>query len=682
VSPPASRLPARLLGFILLTLGSYIAFQPAVDAGFSDFDDHGFLVEPTFWRGLSPAHLKAIFTTPWGGHYQPLTYLSHAIEGTLAGGMKPHVFHFTNIVIHALNSCLFWRLAVRLLRLSGFERHQYLEPAAFAAAAIWAVHPLRVETVAWITERRDVLSSFFLLLATHAYISATAGSTLRVPLRKLALTLLFLTLSLFSKAWGITFVAIAILLDVLPLRRLPFAFGQWFSARHRSVLIEKLPFVALSIIFGTAAHFAIRAVPDSAPTISRWGLVDRICQACYGLCFYIWKSLVPIHHSALYELPSNASPTEPRFLLPILVVLVAGFGLAWFAWKRPRFGVPAAVVALLYVVIVSPVIGLSQAGIQLVAERYTYLSTMPLLIGLVALVLSARPHSMLPLAAAALSAIATLASIGASHQQSAKWKDVLLLWEQALANGQDGPVLRNYYGRRLERSKQYTDAEKQYLKSLEFNPAYGDSWNGLGTSRMALGRLDEAKVALAKAIDLLPNPLRAHNALGMIARSQNEQQEAIRQFALAVECMEKDPNLDVRVGLPYLMLASAYGEAGQEETAEDWLLKAWEFGQLDGTRRQAQDLFADPIKSLYQLAMDARTRGDRKETTRRFAAAVAILEQSGNPGHTGKPYLWLGSAHAEAADAANARTWLTKAATFSDVQSQAQDLLAKLPPAP
>lgn len=586
MSPSASKLSSRLLAFILLLGASFIAFQPAINAGFSDYDDVGFIKEPTFWRGLSPAHLVAIFTTPWGGHYQPLTYVTYAIEGTLFG-LKPHVFHLTNILIHGLNACLLWRLAVRLLRSSISADLRTIEFITFAFTLLWAVHPLRVETVAWITERRDVLAAFFLLLATRAYVDAVDGTTTRVPLARLATTLLFLTLSLFSKAWGITFVAVALLLDVVPLRRLPWNPREWGGRAARSILIEKLPMAALSVIFGIVAQIAIRAVPEAAPRTSQWGLIDRFCQMCYGLFFYIRKSLVPLPHSALIELPQSASPAEPRFLIAILVVFVAVATCVWLVWKRPRVGVPLTVVLLLYAALISPVIGLTQAGIQLVAERYAYLSTIPLMIGLAALVVKLKPGAQSAAAVAAL--VGALIGTALSHQQSDTWKDSRLLWEQALANGFDGPVLRNYYGRQLEKKKEYAKAEEQYLKSLAFNERYGDTWHGLGTSRLAQGKRGPAKEALIKAVELLPNPLQAHYALGLIAREEGDGAEAIRQFQATVDILERDNNPS-QTGMPYLWLASAYGEVDDLVNAKKWLLKAREFSDA---RPQAEELLLE-----------------------------------------------------------------------------------------
>lgn len=568
-----------------LTLLCVLAFWPAVNAGFSDFDDHGFLLETNHWRGLSPARLIDIFTTMRLGHYQPLTYLTHAVEYTLFG-LNPAVFHVTNILLHCLSACLVARIAARAIELwrPDTDATSRLH-AGLIAAMLWAAHPLRAESVAWITERRDVLSGALLLGAVLAY--------LHLPNRRAyRWTLALLALSLLSKAWGMTFFAVALLLDVCPLRRLPLQFWRWTRAEYRPVLVEKLPMLALGAVFGFIAAKAV-AEPseDTVKTIADWGVVERICQACYGLVFYVRKTLLPFNLAALYELPRAAGPSEPRFALAIGLVCVAGAALLWAAIKGTSRGVAIFIGFALYAVVVSPVLGLTQAGIQLVADRYAYLSTIPLFVLLAGAAIKSldpsKKHHSTPLVGALI--VAMIAS-NLTRTYSERWSDTRALWEAAFAAGQDGPVLRNFYGRQLEKAKEFTKAEEAYRASLAVVPEYGDSWFGLGNALRSQRRLDEAFAAYESAARFMADPVPAYVARGLMRVSDQSRPDlAVAEFAEAVRLTEERGNPS-RTGGTYLLLAAAYGESGDDARAVEWLKRAVEF---DDTRERAAQHLRD-----------------------------------------------------------------------------------------
>ncbi|MFZ4576103.1 MAG: hypothetical protein ACOYN0_17090 [Phycisphaerales bacterium] len=576
-----SRVPNWWPVYGILAALCWMAFWPAVNAGFSDFDDHGFLLETDHWRGLSPSHLFAIASTNRLGHYQPLTYLSHAIEFTLFG-LNPAVFHSTNILLHAVCACLVARITARVVGLwSPGIPESSTRFAGLIAAALWATNPLRVENVAWLTERRDVLSGALLLGAVLAY--------LHTPNRRAYLWCAgLLTLSLLSKAWGITFAAVALLIDVCPLRRLPVEFWRWGRAEYRPVLLEKLPLFALGAVFAAVAIRAQAGASDETLlTVADWGPVERVCQACYGLVFYVRKTLLPTGLSPLYELPATASPTEARFAASIAAVLLSLLAVGWAAFKAGPRGLAVCVAVLVYAAVVSPVLGLTQSGIQLVADRYAYLATVPLfalLAGAVGRGLGGPPSRRLSVALGA--AALTLMGAAMCVAQSRSWRDTRQLWDRAFAAGQDGPVLRNFRGRQFEKSKQFVEAEAAYRESLSRSPKYGDSWFGLGNSLRAQRRLDDALDAYAKAGQLMRDPLPAIVARGLVRVSDQARPDlAIAEFKAAVDATEARGNPG-RTGSPYLLLAAAYGAAGNDAAAVEWLKKAYDF---EDTRPQAEE---------------------------------------------------------------------------------------------
>jgi protein O-mannosyl-transferase len=551
-----------------------LPFMPAMNAGFSDFDDQGFLFESTAWRGIAPDNFAWMFSTMHLGHYQPLTYLSYAIDHA-AFGMDPRAFHATNIFLHGLSAVLFSFLIARLLTIAapGVGQRAALFTAS-AAAVLWAVHPLRVESVAWITERRDVLSAVFLIAATLAYLRS--ASPREAALRSRAwywASLGLLMLSLFAKAWGITFIAIAILLDIYPLRRMPLSLRALRDAGARRVLIQKLPFAAACVMFAIiAAQAQLTASAETMRTLAEWGILERLAQATYGLEFYVRKSILPTNLSALYELPDAVVWYHRRWVAPVLLVIAAT--LVAISHRRRAPGLGPALAA--YAILLAPVLGLAQSGIQLVADRYSYLAVIPLfaLAAAGAAILLTRATSNLRIVIPAAAAILAIALAILTWQRSELWGDNLRLWESAIQGGHEGPTLRNYYARQLEKAGRPADAIAQYHASLALRPSFADNYFGVGTASKAMGDFAAAEAAFKKAAELDPDPTTAYVALGLLyIMHLDRPADAIAAFQRGVEACERAGN-PAKTGRPHLMLAAAYGESGDDAQAIRWLREA------------------------------------------------------------------------------------------------------------
>ncbi|MBI2091316.1 MAG: hypothetical protein HYT78_21690, partial [Deltaproteobacteria bacterium] len=226
-------------------------------------DDYQTLVDNPRYRGLGWTQLSWMFTTFYMGHYQPLSWVTFSLD-YLMWGMEPWGYHLTNLLLHAGNSLLFYFVAVRLLSLGlpqvASQRDFTLSVAAGFASLVFSIHPLRVESVPWATERRDVLSSLFLLWTVLCYLRATAVSSAgRARIWCTVAAMAVFSLSLLSKASGIVLPVVLLVLDVYPLRRLGGRAG-WLGPETRRVWWEKAPFFLLALLFGVVALFAQREV--------------------------------------------------------------------------------------------------------------------------------------------------------------------------------------------------------------------------------------------------------------------------------------------------------------------------------------------------------------------------------------------------------------------------------------
>jgi len=299
---------------LLLVLAVFAAFAPALDADFVDWDDdENFLKNPA-WRGLTAAHVRWMATSFHMGHWHPLTWLTLALDHALWGA-GAHGLHRTNVLLHALAAVAFFFVSRRLLEAAApaVSPSRRSLAAAFSAA-FFALHPLRAESVAWVTERRDVLSGvfFFLtLLAWLRYVAAAPGGERR---RAYGLALAFFALGLLSKASLMVLPALLVLLDQWPRPR---------AVTLRQRVVEKLPFAALSV---AAAAWAWRG-QSAADTFAPWeetGALPRVVIAGYAAALYTWKTLVPLGLLPLYAMPDADTLMSVRYVAPAVVAVAAG----------------------------------------------------------------------------------------------------------------------------------------------------------------------------------------------------------------------------------------------------------------------------------------------------------------------------------------------------------------------
>ena len=326
----------RWLGIpAIIVVVTVAAFAPVVGNDFLYWGDHGDLVDNTHYRGLSWSNLTWMFTTIHRGHYQPLTWLSFALDYAL-WGTRPAGYHLTSLLLHAACAVLTYLIIVRLLGPEAVG-------AALLGALFFALHPLRVEPVAWATERRGLLASLLALGSVLAYLHRARWFSVAL-----------FALALLAKEFVFTLPVVLIILDLYPLGR-----RAWR---------EKIPLFVLAAM-GAGVAMAASAQSGLAPSLAEYGLGQRIAQCFYGLAFYLRKTLVPTGLSPIYSIPPDLDPLAAPYVASAVIVI--GLTIALVV-ARKRFPAGLATWAI-FVVILSPVLGLAQTGNQIAADRYTYL---------------------------------------------------------------------------------------------------------------------------------------------------------------------------------------------------------------------------------------------------------------------------------------------------------------------
>jgi tetratricopeptide (TPR) repeat protein len=646
---------ALALGLSALVL---IAFAPALGASFVNWDDSSAILEVEEFRGLDGAHLRWMFTSVHMGPYQPLAWLSlavdHALYGLGEGLDAPQApgFHRTSVLLHLAGALAVWRTAALVLRRAVAAAPARLELAAALAALVYAVHPLRAESVAWVTERRDVLCALFYAAAAHAYLRAAprrpaervslraalaAGAfasaaalvfapsvaveppgtlvprgpgTLGVALALgcvlasfavaaraagldraraawLAAALAAFALALLSKGLAMVLPLVLLVADVWPLRRMSSRAGA------ASALVEKLPFLALAAIAATLAMRGQRALPEAVVPLEAHSLGERVLQAFYGLSFYPSRTLAPSGLSPIYELPDDLRASEPRFLVAILAVLFTA--AACWRWRRrlPALAACAAAFALA----IAPVLGFTQAGPQLVADRYSLLACLPFafLAGGAWLAWVERRPGQRAIAWSA-AALVAVGLVLATRRQVAVWRDSDTLWNHALAvrprdalpHGQLGSLsfhrstrARDPAERRelLERALAHFEQEQR----LDPTPIPNDLLNH-GSTYLALARPAEAEPLLRRAVAARPTYHLGYANLGAALAGQERHDEA---RAALLRCVELDPTY----ARAWYQLGRVEDARGEREAARSALRRALELApRFEAARRKLEEL--------------------------------------------------------------------------------------------
>jgi len=638
---------------VLVGVLAFVAFLPALDGGFLDWDDDRNFLWNTGYRGLGLRELQWMFTATWMGHYIPLTWLTFGLNYAL-GGMEPRGYHLGNLLLHAANTALLFFVARRLLAVAATaqneggddrthppERGAAVSLGAAAAALLWALHPLRVESVAWITERRDVLCGFFYLLAVLAYLQgATRKDTLTG--RWLVASLVAFVAALGSKAIAMTLPLTLLVLDVYPLRRR--RLGWPALAR------EKLGHFALAAVGAGVASWAVTRGAGWT-SYDAYGPEARLAMTGYSVWFYPWKLVWPERLSPLYELPPRMRLLDAEFLWPTVGV-IAVTAILLLARRR----LPGALAAWLHsIIVLAPVSGIAHAGHQLAHDRYSYLS------GLGFAVLAGagitwlgrqrarKQVSRWVLGTTVTAIVLGLAGLGAgTWVQSRVWRDAESLWRSAVTADPTCALCRQKLGAVLQTAGLHREAEAELTRAVALRPERPTAHNSLGALFVDQGRLGEAETEFREAIRLAPEYGEATANLGALYARQRRYAEALPVLRRAIVL---SPQLDNARG----SLAFALDHAGIELAQ-------------GGRPAEAVGLFREAIELLPSEATFWRDLGQALIEDGKVVEAVPPLERAVALRPTG----------------AAERVWLARAYLLADkaLEAQAQiEVLRTLDPA-
>src|SRR5262245_54117803 len=625
----ASYLIPGLVGLI-----TFVVFSPALRNGFVNWDDFETIVENQNFRGFTWTHLRWMFTTFHMGHYQPLSWVTFGLDYWL-WGMKPFGYHLTNILFHTANAVLFYFLSLRLLEIAApISSVVVRNLAAGFSALFFAVHPLRVESVVWATERRDVLSGFFLLLTVLSYLKAVSPEVdKRTWQRWIAVTVMLYFFSLLSKASGMTLPLVLLVLDVYPLHRLRGGPGQWFGAAARHVWFEKVPFLIAAIAAGAIAITAQEKAGALWNSESH-DFSDRVAQGLYGITFYIVKTLLPTGLAPLYEFPADFYVFNWRIILSAIVFLLVS--LSFFA-ARHRW--PAGLTGwIVYLLLLAPVLGVAQAGPQLVADRYSYLSCMVWAILLATVLFQLRRPSTFSTALLIGIPLFTVFALSVlTWKQTEIWHDTERLWNHALAV-RPSSVAYFHLGRSMAQRGDLAEADKHLRRAAEINPKSDIIQSNLALCLARQGNLAEATKHFHRALEINPKDPATLNNMGITLAQQGRLDEAIQHFQRSLELKPNDvsghtnmANLllnrgDVDGATKHLRVAIKIDPADADNHNSLAMISAQRGNLMEAAAylRRVVELKPSDAGAANNLAVTLAKQGQLGEAAEHFEAALRI----------------------------------------------------------
>jgi tetratricopeptide (TPR) repeat protein len=514
---------------LALTLTTAAVFYQVCTYDFVNLDDPVYVYENlNIQAGITPKAIKWAFTTGYASNWHPLTWLSHMLDWQLFG-LKAGDHHLTNLIFHIANTLLLFIVLKQMT-------HK-LWQSAFVAA-LFALHPLHVESVAWVAERKDVLSTFFWMLTIWAYIRFVNSPKITSYL----LVLVFFALGLMSKPMLVTLPFVLLLLDYWPLDRFSLKRGEAGSKYSLPyLLIEKAPLFAMTLV-SCIVTFVIQK-KGGAMEWEKYGLLIRLANASISYLQYINKMIWPTRLAVFYPHP-NQNVSILYAIVSVVFLLAVTILIFRFAKER-RYLV---VGWLWYLGTLVPVIGLIQVGAQAMADRYTYIPLTGLFIiiawGLPDLLAKWR-NKKIALTMAALLIIIDMSIC--THFQLGYWQNSLTLFQHALDVTKDNYVAHFSIAGPLREQGKLNETIYHCSEAIRIKPHYTKAIVSLGTALDEAGRIDEAIEEYKKCLQIAPGEPMALNNLGIALGEQGKFDEAVKCFTEALRVKPDFANAHINI---------------------------------------------------------------------------------------------------------------------------------------
>ncbi len=630
---------------LLVVAATAWAFAPSLDNGFVNFDDEARFLKNKAYMGLGLRQLRWVFFDSFRtGNYEPLSWLTYA-GAYAASGLDAGTFHAIGIVAHAATVLFFYLMTLELV--GGPATPSRL--AAAGAALLFAVHPLRVEAVTWISGQHYPLAGAPLLASVWFYLKAfRAGAAAQgaAARRWLRSSIVAAALSLLAYPIGMALPAVLLLLDIHPLGRLPVAPSRWSEPRFRPVWLEKLPFAALSAAAMTLA-MASRLSQRHVLSIEHHSLAARLAQTGYAVVMHLLQTLDPVHWPpSIRVFRLGFDFLNPTFLACFL----AAAALTWAALRerarRPWLGAAWGI----YLATLLPVSGLVQTGSQVIADRYTYISGMGFPVLVAAGLLRLRGQGGERRFRWGLLAVA-LAAVGLARLTRAQtriWRDSTTLWRTTLAMDPENPVAHENLGISLLSQDRLTPEDaargtRHIQEAMRLQPALPGAVYAMGLADLRLGRPDAAHAAFRRAAAMDPANGVYHNALGVVLTKTGRTREAVSAFSEALRL--RPDNVEARFNLALALSELGRWDEARAQYAETVSIypDLWEahfnLAELLNRRPGDADLAAGHYRevlrirpgnadALNNLGVIARNQGHAGQARALFQAALAA-----QPGH-------------------------------------------------
>ncbi|OGJ56995.1 hypothetical protein A3H22_03615 [Candidatus Peribacteria bacterium RIFCSPLOWO2_12_FULL_55_15] len=540
----------RLLSISFIISLTFLVYGPSLGNAFVRWDDSMLIYENPIVREISWRSLKSAFTTYDPELYIPLTFLSYQVDYAI-WGMKPFGFHLTNLVLHALNAVLVFMLMVLLLRSCHSERSRGTT-VPLIVALLWAIHPLNTEAVAWASARKDVLSTFFFLGSLCCYLRFTVAWVHEPPLRRWYwLSVVAFLLGLLSKVMVMTLPVVLLLLDLWHGRRI-----------DRRAIVEKIPYVFLSVVFGAVGLFGKQSALGAST------LWEKFLMAPKSAVFYLEKLFWPQGLSVLYPYTGTVTVRSADFAVPLFLFLLF-VSLAvwlWFRWRKASIGL-----WFFLVTVIPTFLNFAKGGDMdryFASDRYAYVPSIGIFLA-VGYWLWTKGNRVSGTYVITASILLILPLSFLSYSQSLLWRDTEVLLQNVLrlygdsshvAHNNMGNVYRlqgdlpraiEEYKRALairphsktlanlgatyRRLRRFPEALEAYRMALEMNPKNQEVHVGLGLVSLELGRLPDARKAFTEAIATDPRSEEAYVNLGAVAMREGKTEEAITHYRKALD---------------------------------------------------------------------------------------------------------------------------------------------------